>query len=134
MRQKCVSSLWVSIQGHMIKQFWVGESRFCVIFFHLILDLLEISWQKLIAQKSDFTVKIVRLQSPELKPKCSTPIFVSQNIHFNTQSKIYHPKHPTIGCYVRIWSDLKIPSVLLIKIMSGFEVYLKYLLMASPIG
>ena len=41
----CVFSLGFN-SGIYDKTIWAGESKFCVILFHLIFDLLEISWQK----------------------------------------------------------------------------------------
>ena len=41
----CVLSLGFN-SGIYDKTIWAGESKFCAIFFHLIFDLLEISWQK----------------------------------------------------------------------------------------
>jgi len=41
----CVFSLGFNL-GIYDKTIWAGESKCGVIFFHLIFDLLEISWQK----------------------------------------------------------------------------------------
>ena len=61
------------------------------------------------------------IESLQLKPK-ETHIFRLLKIHFNNLNKRERPKHPTIGCFAMLQTDLYFLLVLQSKMISGIQV------------
>ena len=78
-----MSSVLVSIQGSMIKQFGQENPNFVQFFFHLILALLGISWKKKLRKNPILLPKLLEYSPPNSNPN-RAHLFLPHKIYILT--------------------------------------------------
>ena len=78
----CVHSLGFN-SGIYDKTIWAGESKFCAIFFHLILALLGISWKKKLRKNPILLPKLLEYSPPNSNPN-RAHLFLPHKIYILT--------------------------------------------------
>ena len=110
------------------------KSDFCAIYFcQLISSRSKIRWKK-ITQNLDSPAQNCFIICPWIETQREdTHFWLIRNTFYHFKWKA-SSKTSNYWMFFIIGTDWKILLVLFIKVISGFEVYLKYLFIACPIG
>ena len=98
----CVFSLGFN-SGIYNKTIWARESKFCAIFFHLIFDQLEISWQKKLRKNPILLQKLLEYSPLNWNPN---------GAHLFLPHKIY---------ILTLKVKIIVQNIQLLDVLSGYE-------------